>query len=266
MKKVKNKKYIVIILMSCICLILSISSISKKMRVEAQFDAVMSEMTKATKTLIYVTEFNIITSKANANTEAIINHTKSTILAHRKKMENERIVEEFDTTAWVSDVVNYRVGPDTTYEELGELSKYTQINIVGLTNNEWYKALLNEEEVFIHSDYILTEFPITLDEGDKGAYQSYALSLFSEYGWSISELEPLIILWNRESNWNPRAENSSSGAYGIPQSLPASKMASEGDDYLTNYKTQIKWGLKYIYNRYGSPSAALDHSYSVGWY
>ena len=107
---------------------------------------------------------------------------------------------------------------------------------------------------------------INADSGKKGIYQQYAYSLFSQYGWGASEFEPLKKLWNRESGWNPKAKNSQSGAYGIPQSLPADKMKSEGSDYLTNYKTQIKWGLKYIKNRYGSPSKAWAHSEKKGWY
>ena len=70
----------------------------------------------------------------------------------------------------------------------------------------------------------------------------------------------------RESGWNPSAQNASSGAYGIPQSLPGSKMASAGADWATNPATQIKWGLGYIQDRYGSPCGAWGHSESYGWY
>ena len=73
-------------------------------------------------------------------------------------------------------------------------------------------------------------------------------------------------LVQRESNWNPTAQNPSSGAYGIPQSLPGSKMASVGSDWRTNPATQITWGLNYISGRYGTPCGALAHSNSVGWY
>lgn len=97
--------------------------------------------------------------------------------------------------------------------------------------------------------------------------QSYAKDLcLNTYGWSENDFQCLVKLWNRESGWNPNAHNKSSGAHGIPQSLPASKMASEGSDYYTNGKTQIRWGLKYIKNRYGSPSKAWSHSQSKGWY
>ena len=102
--------------------------------------------------------------------------------------------------------------------------------------------------------------------GDVAEYQAYAKQKCYEYGWEEYDFYCLVLLWNRESNWRVTAENSSSGAYGIPQSLPASKMASAGSDYLTNYKTQIDWGLGYISGRYGSPSNAWAHSESTGWY
>lgn len=73
-------------------------------------------------------------------------------------------------------------------------------------------------------------------------------------------------LWDRESNWNYSAVNPSSGAYGIPQSYPAGKMASEGADWRVNPETQIRWGVKYIENRYGSPCAAWEHSEQHNWY
>ena len=76
----------------------------------------------------------------------------------------------------------------------------------------------------------------------------------------------LVSLWNRESGWNVSATNASSGAYGIPQSLPASKMASAGSDWRTNAATQIKWGLGYIKATYGSPCGAWGHSQATGWY
>ena len=102
--------------------------------------------------------------------------------------------------------------------------------------------------------------------GSASEYQSYAHERCLSLGWTENDFDCLVSLWNRESGWNPNSYNSSSGAYGIPQALPASKMASAGLDYLTNYKTQINWGLGYIRSRYGSPSAAWAHSQSRGWY
>lgn len=98
------------------------------------------------------------------------------------------------------------------------------------------------------------------------SYIFYAWEQFEYYGWSAYDLECLITLWHRESQWSPLAHNSTSGAHGIPQSLPAEKMARFGDDYWDNGYTQILWGLWYIWQRYGNPASALSHSYATGWY
>lgn len=102
--------------------------------------------------------------------------------------------------------------------------------------------------------------------GSVAEYQAYARERCYDYGWSDSDFYALVNLWNRESGWNIYSKNSRSGAYGIPQALPGSKMASAGSDYLTNYKTQINWGLSYIKSRYGSPSNAWSSFQSKGWY
>lgn len=104
-----------------------------------------------------------------------------------------------------------------------------------------------------------------------GAYtgtdpRSIARGMLSAYGWGDDQWSCLDNLWQKESNWNPYAQNPSSGAYGIPQSLPGNKMASAGSDWRTNAATQIRWGLGYIDGRYGSPCAAWAHSQRVNWY
>ncbi len=73
-------------------------------------------------------------------------------------------------------------------------------------------------------------------------------------------------LWHHESEWNEKAVNSSSGAYGIPQALPGSKMKSAGSDWKTNPFTQVKWGVNYIEDRYGTPCNAWEHFNEKGWY
>jgi hypothetical protein len=93
-----------------------------------------------------------------------------------------------------------------------------------------------------------------------------ARALLGDYGWSSGQFSCLDALWERESGWDPSATNSSSGAYGIPQALPGSKMASAGGDWRSNPVTQIKWGLGYIQATYGSPCSALNHSDANGWY
>ncbi|CAN7400867.1 lytic transglycosylase domain-containing protein [Microbacterium sp. LjRoot45] len=93
-----------------------------------------------------------------------------------------------------------------------------------------------------------------------------ARALLADRGWGSDQFSCLDKLWQKESGWNYRAYNSSSGAYGIPQALPGSKMGSAGSDWETSAATQIRWGLGYIDGRYGTPCGAWDHSQSVGWY
>lgn len=96
--------------------------------------------------------------------------------------------------------------------------------------------------------------------------QTYAAGAAAQYGWTGQNWTDLVSLWNRESSWLWYAENSSSGAYGIPQSLPGSKMAAFGENWRDDAAVQIDWGLSYIAGRYGNPSAAWQHSEQYGWY
>ena len=100
-----------------------------------------------------------------------------------------------------------------------------------------------------------------------GSAKEIALQMVLDQGWEADQfhscLEPL---WEKESNWNHTAQNPSSGAYGIPQSLPGDKMASHGSDWRTNPATQISWGISYIKDRYGNPCGAWSHSQANNWY
>ncbi len=93
-----------------------------------------------------------------------------------------------------------------------------------------------------------------------------AWRMMPRFGWGKRQWGPLQKLWNRESGWNKYAENPYSGAYGIPQAVPGSKMASAGNHWRTNATTQIRWGLRYIKSRYGRPRVAWDHELAYGWY
>jgi hypothetical protein len=99
-----------------------------------------------------------------------------------------------------------------------------------------------------------------------GNPQNIAAAMLGSYGWPSSQFGCLVSLWNQESGWNVYASNPSSGAYGIPQALPGSKMASAGPDWESNAATQIRWGLGYIKSTYGSPCAAEAHEQATGWY
>ncbi|HEY2314718.1 MAG TPA: lytic transglycosylase domain-containing protein [Streptosporangiaceae bacterium] len=95
--------------------------------------------------------------------------------------------------------------------------------------------------------------------------QGIAYKLLASFGFSTSQFGCLNDIWTRESGWRYNAANAS-GAYGIPQALPGSKMATYGSDWQTNPATQIKWGLNYIKSRYGSPCQAWAVWQSQGWY
>jgi len=98
-----------------------------------------------------------------------------------------------------------------------------------------------------------------------GSPQDIARAMLQAQGMGNDQFTCLVNLWNRESHWNVHAANKS-GAYGIPQAMPGSKMASAGPDWQNNATTQITWGLNYIKGRYGTPCAAWSHSQSTGWY
>ena len=101
---------------------------------------------------------------------------------------------------------------------------------------------------------------------DPGTAKAIAFDMVMARGWGQGEFDCLVALWNKESGWNVYAHNRSSGAYGIPQALPGSKMASAGADWETNPATQITWGLGYISGRYGTPCGAWGASQTKGWY
>ncbi|WP_346040322.1 lytic transglycosylase domain-containing protein [Actinomadura chokoriensis] len=104
------------------------------------------------------------------------------------------------------------------------------------------------------------------DPVPKGEAQEIAKRLMPSFGFTgDGEFGCLVKLWDRESGWNTHAANPS-GAYGIPQALPGSKMASAGPDWQNNATTQIKWGLGYIKDRYKTPCGGWSHFQSAGWY
>lgn len=93
--------------------------------------------------------------------------------------------------------------------------------------------------------------------------KAVARAMLGEFGWGDGQWSCLDSLWTKESNWSYTADNPSSSAYGIPQALPGSKM---GGDWQTNPVTQIRWGLGYIRDSYGSPCSAWSHSRASNWY
>ncbi|MEU7839838.1 lytic transglycosylase domain-containing protein [Micromonospora sp. NPDC049114] len=110
------------------------------------------------------------------------------------------------------------------------------------------------------------EGPIPASCAEYSGNRKIGCALMLEAGFGIAEFPCLEKLWTKESGWNHKASNSSSGAYGIPQSLPGSKMGSIADDWRTNPATQIKWGLGYIKGRYKTPCGAWSNFQNNGNY
>jgi hypothetical protein len=108
--------------------------------------------------------------------------------------------------------------------------------------------------------------PVPSSCNDYSGSRKTGCALMLAAGFKIDQFPCLDKLWKRESGWNYKASNKGSGAYGIPQALPGSKMAKFGDDWETNPATQIKWGLDYIEGRYDTPCGAWSHSQDTGWY
>lgn len=148
------------------------------------------------------------------------------------------------------------------------------ILLVGFNGNPIPAESLNQlsraQVVEILSQYQAAGKPAARKENPSrwtpDASRNYARQKINKYKWSHQHYECLDELWTRESNWRHRAENKSSGAYGIPQALPAEKMSRIADDYRHNPKTQIKWGMLYIKQRYDDPCKALDHHDRRNWY
>lgn len=109
-------------------------------------------------------------------------------------------------------------------------------------------------------------FVLAAETPEPGTAKAYAQEYIAKRDWGLDQFSCLVNLWTKESNWRHLAKNPSSGAYGIPQALPGSKMASEGADWMTNPETQIRWGVKYIAARYKTPCGAWVFFTENNWY
>jgi len=107
---------------------------------------------------------------------------------------------------------------------------------------------------------------VELARTPNGAREVAKILMEDEYGWGDKQYACLDDLWIKESNWNYRASNKRTGAHGIPQALPATKMEVVGTDWRTNPVTQISWGLRYIDIRYETPCKAWAKFKRSNWY
>jgi hypothetical protein len=141
----------------------------------------------------------------------------------------------------------------------------TTINGVEVTRTPGISVLVTSPTEEIIAVGALTIPPAT--DVQKGTNRELGQQMAADlYGWTGDEWSCLDTLWQHESGWSQTSGNLKSGAYGIPQALPGSKMAVYGADWQTNPATQITWGLGYISGRYATPCGAWGHFTSYNWY
>lgn len=132
--------------------------------------------------------------------------------------------------------------------------------------NPHYLVLQGDQNLVLYDTNNVARWASSWEHSASGA-QTYAQYIFIHYSWSVStQWGCLYDLWQQESNWTWNATNPSSGAYGIPQALPGSKMAAAGTDWHIGGLTQVHWGEDYISQTYGTPCAAWNHELNYGWY
>lgn len=165
-------------------------------------------------------------------------------------------------------------------KDLTDEQRKTYEDIINKTEDEKYiKDILSsaKEQVQINKKNQETkskEEEISIKEKDTSNKTSFTINeakeAFDQLTEELNISEENKATWaeiiRRESGWNPQATNPSSGAYGLPQSLPGNKMASMGTDWKTNPYTQLKWMYNYMVKRYGSISGAMTWWNSHGWY
>jgi hypothetical protein len=188
----------------------------------------------------------------------------------------DKAVEVLETAAVVAEDAEGKVDATTLTATMDQLNAYETLDsetVVDLTRQvvdvmndtkaaaEAFDQKKAEEEAAAAAAEELAR--ANTPEGAKATARAMAAS---DYGWGDGEFSCLSNLWQKESGWSYTAENASSGAYGIPQALPGSKMATIGSDWRTNASTQVAWGLSYIDRAYGSPCSAWSHSQANNWY
>lgn len=241
-------------------------------------------------TFIYTQIQRISVSKIATLSEYVAELTKTVIIAFLLKIE--QLLNKVNFSYIIHPTRKARMSMTMVVAALAmitsqgtaavALSNIEEAQIIAEKHNNFLYTVNNSQTVKVHEDSpqipvirdsVIIEAPIVehysaysaparqMAPGDLDAAQAYASSLVG----GGEQFNCLYTLWAKESGWRWNAGNSS-GAYGIPQALPGSKMASAGEDWETNYETQIRWGLGYIEGRYGTPCDALNHSENVGWY
>ena len=186
-----------------------------------------------------------------------------------KRVAYEHVMQSTEVAFSTTKRTDYTLDPgQQVVESAGRVGTQSSVFRVKLVDGvEASRELLISSRV----DPVAQVVRVGVSAAPSGTYtgtdpRAIAQRMVAERGWSSGQFDCLNALWTKESNWNPYAQNPSSGAYGIPQALPGSKMGTVAADWRTNPVTQITWGLNYIDARYGTPCAAWSHSQAVNWY
>jgi hypothetical protein len=171
--------------------------------------------------------------------------------------------EELSTSSGSSTAGSSSAGGSAGTSLAGQLPKFDRAPVVSRSSDRRDAADPAKEAALSVASGPATTDRVEMSQADP---RSIARAMLPQFGFSADQFSCLDSLWTKESGWNPHADNASSSAYGIPQALPGSKMATAGADWATNPATQIKWGLGYIRDSYGSPCAAWGHSQAYNWY
>lgn len=188
-----------------------------------------------------------------------------------EKIEVEEISIPYETIERVAEGYNSSNGRSVIVQKGEEGLKQIKYRTIYTNNVLNQRKKLSEEVIKNPTNQIIqksisrtrTYSSVNIPAGEsRNAFEQ----IVAEKGISESDKNKWAKLIQRESGWNATNVNRSSGAYGLPQALPGSKMSSHGSDWKTNPKTQLRWMYDYMIGRYGSISNALGHSDRRGWY
>lgn len=195
------------------------------------------------------------------------------VAARGQHLRARRLLPVFSFLAAAGLVLVLTIAPNQVQNSFADTRaaerKVQTLAIAGVTTEavvrDNYKVTEKKKDPVVAVSAVRSAGAPAVGTPDPGSAQAIGHDMVIARGWGEDQFSCLVALFNRESHWNVYAANPS-GAYGIPQALPGSKMASAGADWATNPATQITWGLNYISGRYGTPCDAWGHSQSAGWY
>ncbi|MCI1902196.1 MAG: G5 domain-containing protein [Bifidobacteriaceae bacterium] len=219
-----------------------------------------------------------LTSKVTEATVITINRADTTVETKTQKIAYNTITKESDSLAKgttkvvtkgkagemvTTNLVQVVGGKTISTNTLASWVKKTPVNKVILVGTKTSSSASSSSGKSSSSNSSSSSSANYGTTTPVGTAQSIAHKKVLAKGWSESEFTCLVKLWQKESGWRTNAHNASSGAHGIPQALPGSKM---GAGWQSDANVQISWGINYIAGRYSTPCGAWGHSQSVGWY